>query len=236
MKLNIAKTRVVSYTRKTNFLSYEYQLCHAIITRTSSIKDLGVFFDSKLHFHTHVNYIFSECIQILGLIRSIIYRFSSLECLYVLYFTLVRCKLEYASVVWNSITSTDANKLERIQQKFASVCFYRFFPHISYTYAYALEKLSLQSLHKRRHHLDALFLVQVFRRLKSCASLLENASLRVPPSNLRDFSLFGVCPSNKHCPSARCAYAANAVCKDLDIFAIGTVSVNDTEPKIVNNI
>jgi hypothetical protein len=35
--------------------------------------------------------------------------------------------LEYASVVWNSLTSTDANKLERIQQKFTSVCFYRFF-------------------------------------------------------------------------------------------------------------
>jgi hypothetical protein len=80
MRLNTAKTCVVSYTRKTNFLSYDYQLCHAIITRTSSINDLGVFFDSKLHFHNHVDY-------------HII------------------------------ITSTDANKLERIQQKFTSICF-----------------------------------------------------------------------------------------------------------------
>jgi hypothetical protein len=32
--------------------------------------------------------------------------------------------------------------------------------------------------------------------------------------------VFGVCPSNKHCPPARCAYAANMVDKDLDIFAI----------------
>jgi hypothetical protein len=76
---------IVSYTMKTNFLSYEYQLCHATITRTSSIMDLGVFFDSKLHFHIHVHYVFSECIKLLGLIRSITYRFSSLECLYVLY-------------------------------------------------------------------------------------------------------------------------------------------------------
>jgi hypothetical protein len=50
IRLNTAKTRVVSYTRKTNFLSYNYQLCHATITRASSIKDLVVFFDSKLHF------------------------------------------------------------------------------------------------------------------------------------------------------------------------------------------
>jgi hypothetical protein len=165
--------------------------------------------------------IISECIKLLGLIRSITYRFSSLECLYVLYFTLVRSKLEYASVVWNSITSTDANKLERIQQKFASVCFYHFLP-----YSDALEKLSLQSLCKWRHRLDALFFVLVYRGLKSWASLLENVSLRVPPSNLRDFSLFADCPSNKHCPSARCAYAANAVGKDFDIFAIGAVSLS----------
>jgi hypothetical protein len=56
---------------------------------------------------------------------------------------------------------------------------------------------------------------------------------------IKDFSLFGVCPSNKHCPSARCAYAANAVGKDLDIFAVGAVSDNHIcthQTKIVNNI
>jgi hypothetical protein len=125
MRLNINKTRVMSYSRKTNVLSYEYQLCHTAIARTSSIKDLGVFIDSKLYFHNHVDSIFSECIKLLGLIRSITFRFASLDCLYALYFTLVRSKLEHSSVVWNSITSTDAKKLERIQQKFESVCFYR---------------------------------------------------------------------------------------------------------------
>jgi hypothetical protein len=43
-----------------------------------------------------------------------------------LYFTLVRSKLENASVVWNSFTTTDATKLERIQQKFAALCYNRF--------------------------------------------------------------------------------------------------------------
>jgi hypothetical protein len=64
------------------------------------------------------------------------------------------------------------------------------------------------------------FFIQVYRGLKPCTSL------RVSPNNLRDFSMFGVCPSNKHCPSARCAYAANAVGEDLDKFAFGAVSLN----------
>jgi hypothetical protein len=62
--------------------------------------------------------------------------------------------------------------------------------------------------------------------LNSCTTLLENVSLRVPANNLRDLPLFGVGPSNKYCPSVRCAYAANAVGKILDIFAIGAASPN----------
>jgi hypothetical protein len=64
------------------------------------------------------------------------------------------------------------------------------------------------------------FFVQAYRGLKSCTSLLENISLHVPARHVKDFSRFGVCPSNKHCLSARCAYAANVVGKDLDIFAV----------------
>jgi hypothetical protein len=66
------------------------------------------------------------------------------------------------------------------------------------------------------------FLFRSIMTLKSCTSLLENVSLRVPTSNVKS----NICPSNKHCPSARCAYAANAMGKDLDIFAIGAVSLN----------
>jgi hypothetical protein len=67
--------------------------------------------------------------------------------------------LEYASAVWNSITTTDANKLERIQQKLAALCYNRFLPHVHYSYAKALEYLKLHTLRKRRYHLDALFII-----------------------------------------------------------------------------
>jgi hypothetical protein len=83
-------------------------------------------------------------------------------------------------VVWNPITSTDANKLERIQQKFAALCINRFFPEVDYDYDLALEQLRLHTLHKRRYHLDALFLTQVYRGSKFCPSVLETVGLRIP--------------------------------------------------------
>jgi hypothetical protein len=43
---------------------------------------------------------------------------------------LVRSKLEYASVAWNSVTTTDSNKLERIQRTFAAVYNKRFLQDI----------------------------------------------------------------------------------------------------------
>jgi hypothetical protein len=94
MRPNIAKTRVVSYSGKESVLSYEYQFCRVAITRIGSIKDLFLVFGSKLHFQNHVDFLFSECIKLLGLVRSITLRFSSLDCLYVLYFSLVRSKLD----------------------------------------------------------------------------------------------------------------------------------------------
>jgi hypothetical protein len=149
-------------------LIYDYNLCQSTINRTDSIKDLGVFIDTKLHLHDHINYLFSHCIKLLGLVRSITFNFSSLECMLTLYIALVRSKLEYASLVWSSITSTDANKVERIQKRFATLCFYRFFPGAHYFYSLALEELKLHALCMRRHRLDALFLTEVYCGVKFC--------------------------------------------------------------------
>jgi hypothetical protein len=217
MKLNIAKTRVIS-SRKTNALIYDYKLCQSSVTRSHSIKDLGVHIDNKLHFHDHVNYIFSQSTRLLGLFRNITFNFSSIESMLRLYITLVRSKLEYASVVWNSITSTHASKLERIQQRFAALCFYHFFPQVHYCYTLGLQELNLHTLHMRRHRLDAVFLTPVYSGSKFCPSVLETVGLRVPPWHIRDFALFSVCSSCKNCPSARCASAAIVVCKDDHMF------------------
>jgi hypothetical protein len=84
----------------------------------------------------------------LSLVRTLTFSFA--YCIHVIYFTTVKTALGYASVVWNFIKSTDANKLESIQQKLAALCFISFFLFVHCTYAWALEQLWLYTSRKRR--------------------------------------------------------------------------------------
>jgi hypothetical protein len=81
----LAKPRANSFSRKTNILTYDHKLCQFSITRTDSIKDLVAFIDSKLRFHNHVDYIFAQCMKVLGLVRTLTFTLPSLDCLYMLY-------------------------------------------------------------------------------------------------------------------------------------------------------
>jgi hypothetical protein len=95
-----------------------------------------------------------------------------------------RSKFQYASIVWNSITATDTKKLECIQQKFAALCYNHFLPYVHYIMP-TLEYLKLHTLHKRRYHLDALFLIQVHHGSKFCPSVLGTVGLCVSTRHLK---------------------------------------------------
>jgi hypothetical protein len=99
MELNIQKTKIISFTRKTKSINFKYFVKDVLILRAECIKDLGVMLESKLYFHWRVDFVYSQALRTLGLIRFITYNLSSLDSLVVLYTDLIRSKLEYASVV-----------------------------------------------------------------------------------------------------------------------------------------
>jgi hypothetical protein len=113
-----------------------------------------------------------------------------------LYFALVRSKLECASVGWNSVTVTDSNKLERVQKEFAALRQQSFVLDLEYHHDDILEKLNLQTLHIRRRLFDVLFLINVCNRAKCCPSLHETVGIRVPTRNIRNFTKFS-CSSSR---------------------------------------
>jgi hypothetical protein len=146
--------------------------------------------DSKLHFHRHIDYSYSRALKLLGLIRFITYNFSSLDCIKVLYTVLLLSNLEYASVAWNNLTLAGSNKLENIQRKFVNLCCNRFIQsNYLRNYELILNYLHLKTLHSRRQHLDALFLVNVFKNKINCYSIMDTVGLYIPAKQIRDFPL-----------------------------------------------
>jgi hypothetical protein len=116
--------------------------------------------------------------------------------------------------------------LKRTQQRFSALCFKGFFPQVHYCYPLDYEELKLHHLRIRRHHLDALFIIQVYLGSKLRPSVLEIVGVLVTGRYNRDFALFNASSSYKNFPSARCASAANIVCRDIDVFGAKIVLLN----------
>jgi len=62
MKLNIDKTRAISFYRKANWHGFDYKLCDSSKTSRKCIRDLRVLTDTKFHFHQQVDNNFSHTV------------------------------------------------------------------------------------------------------------------------------------------------------------------------------
>ncbi|XP_076065226.1 uncharacterized protein LOC143039243 [Oratosquilla oratoria] len=79
-------------------------------------KDLGIIIDCKLSFSSHVHAQVNKANKVLGAIR---HTFASLdkETFCLLFKSLVRPHLEYASVVWSPKLKKDRDVLEQVQRR-----------------------------------------------------------------------------------------------------------------------
>jgi hypothetical protein len=136
-------------------------------------------------------------------------------------------------VAWNNLTLADSNKLENILRKFVNLFSNRFIQsNCLRNYKLILNYLHLKTLYSRRRHLDALFLVNVFKKKINCYSIMDTVGLHMPPKQIRDFSTFRVKNVSRASPSTRCVIAANSICRSLDIFNKNGISLKDTFPYV----
>lgn len=183
LKLNAAKCFFINFSNKHSPLNHTYLLNNVQITQTKEIKDLGVTFDDKLKFDRHVNIITRQASRNLGFLMRSTKGFNNPKCLKTLYYSLVRSRLEYASVIWNPSLTTFSDRLERLQRRFTRYLnFATSKPYSSYEQR--LCYFNMSSLKHRRFSMDMVCLFNIIHNSFD-AEFIQHLSFNVPRPSSR---------------------------------------------------
>ena len=104
-------------TTKRQTQDFDYKMDGKILKRPQFIKDLGVAYDAKLNFVEHVRQISISAYISLGFVIRNLGEIQDLEVVKLLFYALVRSRVEYASVIWSPIYQIHCNSLERVQRR-----------------------------------------------------------------------------------------------------------------------
>lgn len=198
LHLNVNKCFVMSFTRNRNIIDYPYKLNDCKLSSKTVAKDLGIFLDSKLLFDQHINYIVGKAMKTLGFIIRHSKKFSNAHAIKTLYFTYVRCQIEYGSQIWNPQYNQYVLALDRVQNKFLR--FLNFTCRINLkNYDDACKYHKILPLTARRELMDQIFLYKIINNHLDCPILTSSILYSVPHRfNLRHKPIFQCEPSKSN--------------------------------------
>ncbi len=149
MKFNPSKCHILTMCKNVRLPVQIYSLCECALSHVPDTRYL----EEDLHWHKHINSLTANASRTLGFLRRNL-RDCPRELKQLAYFSLVRSRLEYASVAWDPYMAVvDIDALERVQGRGARfVCgnYRRDSREASVTKM--LEELGWESLQERRLH------------------------------------------------------------------------------------
>lgn len=180
LELNVKKCAVMTYGKLKSPLIYNYDVNGVTLQRPDTFCDLGVYFDGHLTFVPHVSSVISAASKRLGLILRNSTYFSNVNTLSILFNSLVRSKLEYASIVWAPIYTVHSKALEQVQRRFLKFMSFKIggiYPPRGVDHQTLLDEFGCLSLRSRRQLRSLLILFDLVHHRLNC---LELESYLVP--------------------------------------------------------
>lgn len=116
MEINVSKTKCMTISHKKSPIAFNYKMAGSDVTRTDSLKYLGVTITGNLKWNVHIENTCKKAYKTLGFLRRKLAAAPATVKL-AAYKTLVRPILEYGSIVWNPHQIYLTDMLERIQNK-----------------------------------------------------------------------------------------------------------------------
>jgi hypothetical protein len=223
LSVNIKKCSIVRFHRKKNPLIFQYSFLGSDLESLSEVKDLGIIFDQKLSFISHINSIVNKSMRVLGFIVRITRDFLNIDTMRLLYLSLVRSILEYGSVVWSPFYNVHIKQLERTQHKFLRYINFRMgFTMQELDYDYLLYLLNIHSLVERRSLADLSFLHKLIHNDIDAPDILQSINFFAPNRLTRQAVPFYPSNSNTnhfyYSPLNRMQRLGNEFAEISDIF------------------
>lgn len=223
INISIEKCQTISFTRKKNPIEFSYHFNNVQIERVYLVRDLGVYFDSKMLFSSHIDTIVTKAYRNLGFVIRTCSPFRSPLTLQVIFNAYVRSILEYASPIWSPCYSIYKDRIERIQRKFVKHMNYKCMKIAMHTsYKEKCKAYGLLSLEDRRLLLDMGLLFDIIRGRLDCSEILNFISLRTPLRRTRHTALLNIpyhsTKYGKNSVFARISKIYNSMFKDIDLF------------------
>uniref|UniRef100_A0A1Y1K5G1 Reverse transcriptase domain-containing protein n=1 Tax=Photinus pyralis TaxID=7054 RepID=A0A1Y1K5G1_PHOPY len=195
LPLNISKCLVLSIFRTRINIRFDYEMFGTKLKRVESIKDLGVVYDSSLNFNKHIENIATSAYKMLGFVLRQSANFKCIRTLKILYFTLVRPRLEYASIVWLPHTLYQIKRIEKVQNRFLRFLYFKknnTYPEFNVRSADLRHEFEIQSLANRRSIALVQFGHKLWNNLVDQSYLLSLMTLKVPNRATRSTDMFHI--------------------------------------------
>lgn len=114
---NTAKCEVLSVSRKRHPIVYDYKIGQHSLVHSASQKDLGIIITKDLKWNAHINNTLAKSYKMLGFLRRHSCNSFDLSTRRLLYLTIVRPYIGYASEVWAPQGIGNIVKVESLQHR-----------------------------------------------------------------------------------------------------------------------
>lgn len=181
LELNIEKCKFMPFSLKRIPQEANYHINGVQLERVTAIRDLGILFDTKLKFKSHITTCLSKSYRMLGFVMRLAKEFSQPKCIDILYNALVRSQIEYLAPIWTPHQSTYVKTIERLQKKYTRFIFW--LTRTPYTsYITRINHLKMLTLEARRVYFDACLLHNIIHNdnLIELANLLNYRNVQRP--------------------------------------------------------
>ena len=122
-KLSVDKSNAILFHRKKQ-TKFVLKLNGQPMTQKDKVKFLGMWFDRRLSWKHHIDYILERCLKRINILKCLAGTKwgTDKETMLIVYKAIIRSVIDYGSEVYDSAAKTNLEKLDRIQSKCLRLC------------------------------------------------------------------------------------------------------------------